>query len=246
MSKFIIFPAIDLHAGQVVRLKEGNLKRLTVFSPNPVEIASKWISAGAQWIHIVNLDGAFGKQDDDNQNAIGDIVKEAKNNNVSIQLGGGLRSINMIEKVLALGVNRAVIGTMAVKDPDMVRLALKTWGPEKVAVSLDARDGFVQIHGWRDGTRYSALSIAKDLKKMRLKWLVFTDISRDGLQLGLNLSSTEKLARESGLEVIASGGVKDWGDIKGAFSSQLAGVIVGRALYDGKFEPEELFRYPNE
>lgn len=240
-SPFTVFPAIDLRGGQVVRLKEGDPNRQTHYSPNPASIAQRWIDTGTCWLHVVNLDGAFDQPDLDNRKALEAILAVANPAGVKVQFGGGLRSLAAIENVLQAGVARAVIGTLAVEQPEVLSEALQRWGSEQIAVSLDARDGRVQVRGWQGATTQMASDLADALREQGLRWLVFTDIARDGLQTGLNLLATVALAQSSGLQVIASGGVSMLEDVAQARSSGLAGAIVGRALYEGAIDPQALF-----
>lgn len=234
MSKeFVIFPAIDLHNGKVVRLKEGDLNRLTRYSDNPADTASQWLASGAGWLHVINLDGAFEQSDQENLRALQSVVRAARQYRARVQFGGGLRSIEDIKRVIETGVDRVILGTAAVSHPEILPLALSRWGVDRVAVSLDARDGMVRVRGWQEGTDLSALELSKSFQKQDLRWLVFTDIARDGLQTGLNLQKTIQIARTTGLNVIASGGVSSEEDLHAAREANLAGVIVGRALYEG-------------
>lgn len=235
MQEFTLYPAIDLRGGQVVRLQEGDPNRQTQYSNDPAATAARWINQGARWLHVVNLDGAFGEGDQANQNALQSIVQAASAAGVPVQFGGGLRSLAAIQAALALGVARVVTGTLAL-DEAVLAEALRRWGAEQVAVSLDAKDGRVQVHGWQTGTDHLAVDTAQRLRAQGLRWLVFTDIARDGLQSGLNLASTTELARVSGLSVIASGGVAGAQDIFDAQAAGLAGAIAGRALYEGQLD----------
>jgi len=239
---FIVFPAIDLRGGEVVRLKEGDPNRQTNYSTDPGGTARRWIEAGATWLHVVNLDGAFGATDSANDRALRSILAEAARANVHVQFGGGLRSIDAIAAVIQSGVSRAVLGTLAVEQPQMLREALSHWGKEKIGVSLDVRDGRVQVRGWQSDTPLLAVDAARQFHREGLRWLVFTDIARDGLQTGLNLQATLDLARSSQLNVIASGGVSRLEDVREAEKAGLAGAIVGRALYEGAIDPAKLFR----
>jgi phosphoribosylformimino-5-aminoimidazole carboxamide ribotide isomerase len=242
---FIIYPAIDLRGGKVVRLKEGDPKRLTEYSEDSAETASRWLNAGAKWFHVVNLDGAFGESDSANHAALQSILKVAKDFEAQVQFGGGIRSINAIEHALELGVSRVVLGTIAVEQPNVVISALKKFGPEKVAVGIDARDGLVRTRGWKDNSGIPAVDFALQMQTLGLHTIIFTDISRDGLGSGLNIFSTRELAEASGLDVIASGGVHTLDDVIAAHDANLAGVIIGRALYEGSINLEnalEIFR----
>ncbi len=240
-STFTVFPAIDLRNGQVVRLKEGDPSRQTSYSPDPAAAARRWIDAGATWLHVVNLDGAFGTGQTANQQALQAILKVALQNNIPVQFGGGLRSPEAIQTVLEQGVTRAVLGTAVIELPQLLPQALARWGSTRLAASLDARDGRVQVRGWQSDTPVQALDLARSLRAAGLTWLVFTDIARDGLQTGLNLAATQQLAQVNGLQVIASGGVSQLSDVENAKAAGLAGAIVGRALYEGSVDPGELF-----
>ena len=240
---FIVFPAIDLRAGQVVRLKEGDPARQTSYSSDPAGIAKRWIDAGAAWLHVVNLDGAFGRSGNANDGALEAILTETARtcSSARVQVGGGLRTLEAIESVLSQGVARAIVGTLAIEQPELLKEALARWGAERIGVSLDARDGRVQVRGWQRDTSLLAVDSARELARSGLRWLVFTDIARDGLQTGINLRATIELAQSSQLSVIASGGVSSMEDIHRARAAGLAGAIVGRALYEGSIDPAELF-----
>lgn len=244
-TPFIVFPAIDLRAGQVVRLKEGDPNRQTQYSSDPAGAARRWIDAGTTWLHVVNLDGAFDQPDSANRSALQAILAAAAASSVPVQFGGGLRSLAAIEAALNAGVSRAVIGTLAVDQPAVLDEALARWGAERIGVSLDARAGLVQVRGWQAGTSIAARDLAASLRQKGLRWLVFTDIARDGLQTGLNLPSTVELAQASGLNVIASGGVSHLEDVQAARAVGLSGAIVGRALYEGAIDPQQLFLLNN-
>lgn len=241
MSGFTIYPAIDLRAGRVVRLKEGDPAHMTSYSDEPAQIANRWLDAGAQWLHVVNLDGAFDENDTANQVALRSILDVLKGFDSQVQFGGGIRSLQMIERVLKLGVDRVVLGTAAIEQPDLVAEALKNFGAEKIAVGIDARDGFVRVRGWKDNSGISATDLALQIQRLGLHTIIFTDISRDGLGSGLNIAATKKIADSSGLDVIASGGVYTLDDVHAAREANLAGVIIGRALYEGTIEVTHLF-----
>ena len=240
---FTIFPAIDLRRGQVVRLEEGDPSRQTIYSPDPAETASRWLDAGATWLHVVNLDGAFDQPDSANRLALDKIVSVAKTYHAQIQFGGGLRSAAAVNAALAGGVSRAVVGTLAVENQALVGDLIRQWSLERIAVSLDAKDGLVQVHGWQNSAGLPVGKLAASLgSDQGLQWLVFTDIRRDGLQQGLNITATRRLAAESGLKVIASGGVAGLEDVLLACASNLAGVIIGKALYEGKIDLPQLLK----
>lgn len=240
-TDFIVFPAIDLRQGQVVRLKEGDPNRQTRYSNDPAQAAERWLQAGAAWLHVINLDGAFEQPDARNRQALGAILDVARQYQARVQFGGGLRTPEAIAAAFDLGVDRAILGTLAIDQPGVLAQALSRWGAERIAVSLDARQGQVHTRGWQQATEHSALALASAFRKAGLCWLVFTDIDRDGLQTGLNLPATVELARTSGLNVIASGGVSSLEDIENARRAGLAGVITGRALYEATIDPAQLF-----
>jgi phosphoribosylformimino-5-aminoimidazole carboxamide ribotide isomerase len=240
MGPFTIFPAIDLRQGQVVRLQEGDPQRQTSYSADPAKIAGRWLAAGAGWLHVVNLDGAFDQPDSANRQALESIILLAKKKSARLQFGGGLRTVEAVEALLAHGLERAILGTMAIEKPENISKLIKQWGSERIAVSLDARDGLVQVHGWKNSSGVSALQVAQDLAGAGLQWLIYTDIRRDGLQQGLNLESTLQIAGQTGINVIASGGVASEEDILIARTAGLAGVIVGKALYEGKIDLAKL------
>ncbi|MBK9782357.1 MAG: 1-(5-phosphoribosyl)-5-[(5-phosphoribosylamino)methylideneamino]imidazole-4-carboxamide isomerase [Anaerolineales bacterium] len=232
---FTIYPAIDLRGGKVVRLKEGDPARMTSYSDDPAETARKWLGMGAQWLHVVNLDGAFGEGDNANRAALESILKLG----ARVQFGGGIRSMESIADVLKLGVSRAILGTIAIEQPAIVADALTRFGAEQIAVGIDARDGLVRTRGWKDNSGVSAIDLALQMQTVGLGTVIFTDVSRDGLGSGLNIPSTRELAERSGLDVIASGGVHTIDDVIAAKDAGLAGCIIGRALYDGTVDLEK-------
>lgn len=235
---FTIYPAIDLRAGKVVRLKEGDPARLTAYSDDPVEIARRWMDAGAARLHIVNLDGAFGESDDMNRFALEEILKLG----ARVQFGGGLRSLDAIAHAFELGISRVVLGTIAIEQPKVVADALSRFGPERMAVGIDAQDGLVRVRGWKDNSGVSVLDLARQMRTVGLRTIIFTDISRDGLEYGLNVAATRHLAEFSRLNVIASGGVHALSDIIAARDAKLSGVIIGRALYEGTVDLKEALK----
>ena len=239
MSTFTVYPAIDLRAGLVVRLKEGNSERQTTYSSDPSQMAKRWFEEGAQWLHVVNLDGAFDENDTANQSALRVVLETANRLERRIQFGGGIRSVQMIENVLSLGVSRVVLGTIAVEQPEFVADAVRSFGTEKIAVGIDARDGLVRVRGWQAGSGIYATELALRMQSLGVRTIVFTDIRRDGLGSGLNIASTRELASVSGLGVIASGGVHTIQDVIAAREANLAGVIIGRALYEGNVDLKE-------
>jgi phosphoribosylformimino-5-aminoimidazole carboxamide ribotide isomerase len=230
---FTVYPAIDLRQGQVVRLRTGDPQQQTAYSSDAGATARRWLDQGAAWLHVVNLDAAFGDSDAANRRALADIVKVAAEYDAAIQMGGGLRSLEALRIAFELGVNRLVLGTALIEQPDLLPAALALWDAEHLAAGLDARQGLLQSRGWTAATSLSAVEFAKTLAEQGLRWLVYTDISRDGVALGANLDETFALRDASGLNVIASGGVNSLEEIRRACQGGLAGVILGRALYEG-------------
>ncbi len=229
---FTVYPAIDLRGGKVVRLKEGDPARMTAYSDDPAETARRWLDAGASWLHVVNLDGAFGESDDANRKALESILKLG----ARVHFGGGIRSLAAIEAALSLGVSRVVLGTIAIENPNVVAGAIQKFGADRIAVGIDARDGLVRTRGWKADSGISVTDLALQMRTLGLATVIFTDISRDGLGSGLNIAATRELAEVSGLDVIASGGVHTIEDVIAAREANLAGVIIGRALYEGTIE----------
>ena len=229
MESFTLFPAIDLRAGKVVRLAEGDPNRQTTYSDDPAAMAARWRDAGATWLHVVNLDGAFGEAGTANRAALDAIVAAG----VPVQFGGGLRDEAAVAAAFAAGVKRVVIGTAAIENPALVDWALGEYGADAVAVGLDARDGLVRTRGWGESTGLHAVEVGRQLRLRGVVWCVYTDIARDGLQTGVNVAATQALSAETGLHVIASGGVSGPADIAAVRAAGLPGVIVGRALYEG-------------
>jgi phosphoribosylformimino-5-aminoimidazole carboxamide ribotide isomerase len=228
----IIYPAIDLRQGKTVRLRQGDPDQATVYDANPVKTAERWVEAGAEWLHIVNLDGAFGV-DSPNSKVVQRILD---NVDVPVQFGGGLRNFEAIEDAFDLGVARVVLGTAAANNPDLFKLALAKYGPESVAVGLDARGGLIATHGWKTVSDTPALDLARRLADLGARVAVYTDIGRDGMLTGVDVDGTAALAEASGLSVIASGGVASLDDIRRLLAVAdrgIEGVIIGQALYTG-------------
>ncbi len=226
----IIYPAIDLRGGKVVRLKEGDPNQQTTFSDDPIATAQQWAEAGATWIHMVNLDGAFSDANDN-----GRILEAAAKLNVKIQFGGGLRSMEDIRGAFARGASRVVLGTVAVQQPQVVIDAIEVYGSEAVCVALDAKDGVVTTHGWTERSDVTPVELGQTMSRRGLRHALFTDVSRDGKLSGVNVEATVNLGRETGLQVIASGGVSTVDEIKRlAESGAVAGAVIGMALYEKK------------
>lgn len=233
----MLFPAIDLKNGQCVRLEQGDMDRATVFNLDPAAQAQSFAAQGFEYLHVVDLDGAFAGKPM-NAQAVEAMLKVVK---MPVQLGGGIRNLETIEAWLAKGVTRVIIGTAAVRDPALVKEAAKKF-PGRVAVGLDARDGNVAVEGWAETSTVSALDIAQRFEDAGVAAIIFTDIARDGLLKGLNLDATIALADAISIPVIASGGFASIDDVKALLApraKKLAGAIVGRALYDGRLDPAQ-------
>ena len=231
----ILFPAIDLKNGQCVRLEQGDMARATVFNLDPAAQARSFVAQGFEYLHVVDLDGAFAGKPM-NAQAVEAMLKAIT---IPLQLGGGIRDLGTVEAWLAKGVARVIIGTAAVRDPGLVKSAAKKY-PGRVAVGLDARDGKVAVEGWAETSQVTALEIAQRFEDAGVAAIIFTDISRDGLLKGLNLEATIALADRISIPVIASGGLASIDDIKAMLTpraGKLAGAIAGRALYDGRLDP---------
>ena len=236
----ILFPAIDLKDGTCVRLEQGDMARATIFHRDPAAQAHVFESQGFEYLHIVDLDGAFAGKPI-NAAAVERILETVA---IPIQLGGGIRDTATIEGWLEKGVNRVIIGTAAVRDPALVRYAARKF-PERIAVGLDARDGKVAVEGWGKTSELTSLDIARQFEDAGVAAIIYTDISRDGLLKGLNLDATIALAEAVNIPVIASGGLASIADVKALLeprARKLAGAIAGRALYDGRLDPAEALR----
>ena len=231
----ILFPAIDLKNGQCVRLEQGDMARATVFNLDPAAQARAFEAQGFQYLHVVDLDGAFAGKPM-NVQAVESMLKTVA---MPVQLGGGIRDLATVEAWLTKGIARVIIGTAAVRDPVFVKEAAKKF-PGRVAVGLDARDGRVAVEGWAETSQVTALEIARRFEDAGVAAIIFTDIARDGLLKGLNLDATVELAGSISIPVIASGGFASIDDVKALLeprAKKLAGAIAGRALYDGRLDP---------
>jgi phosphoribosylformimino-5-aminoimidazole carboxamide ribotide isomerase len=232
----IVYPAIDLRGGRCVRLQQGDAEAETVFAADPTEAARRWAAQQAEWLHVVNLDGALGESGAANLAALERIVEAV---DLPIQFGGGLRSLEDIERLLDMGVARVILGTVAVRNPEIVAQAVETHGPQRIVVGIDARDGLVAIHGWVDTSDVRAADLAQRMRDVGVERIVYTDVKRDGMLTGVNVAATVELARASGLHVIASGGVSSLDDIRALKAHEaegIEGVVIGMALYRGEIE----------
>jgi phosphoribosylformimino-5-aminoimidazole carboxamide ribotide isomerase len=232
----IIYPAIDLRHGRCVRLRQGDAAAEIVFADDPVVAAQRWAAEGARWLHLVNLDGALGEGGAANLAALERILAAV---DIPVQFGGGLRSAEDVGRLLELGVARAILGTVAVRRPDVVAETLARFGPEAVAVGIDAREGQVAIHGWQETSQVSAVELGQRMAALGVLRAIYTDVGRDGMLSGVNLEATCAQARQTGLRVIASGGVAGLEDVralKARESDGIEGVIIGMALYRGHLD----------
>jgi phosphoribosylformimino-5-aminoimidazole carboxamide ribotide isomerase len=233
----ILFPAIDILSGKCVRLVKGDFNQETVFADRPADMAIRWEQAGAQYLHVVDLDGArSGKPV--NVVAIKEILQAVK---LPVQLGGGVRDLATIELLLQMGISRVILGSVAVKNSALVTAAVQKFG-EQIVVGIDARDGIVAVEGWGKSGKVAATSLAREMADCGVSRLIYTDISRDGTLSGVNVAATAQLARQSGLKVIASGGVKDLADIEALLAvgeDQIEGVIVGKSIYTGSLDLQQ-------
>ncbi|WP_288778834.1 1-(5-phosphoribosyl)-5-[(5-phosphoribosylamino)methylideneamino]imidazole-4-carboxamide isomerase [uncultured Mitsuokella sp.] len=230
----IIFPAIDIRGGKCVRLLKGDFAKETVFSDKPEEMAKKWQAQGAEFLHLVDLDGALAGK---SQN-LATVEKILAAVDIPVELGGGIRTMENIDDVLALGVRRVILGSVAVRDPELVREACAKYG-DRIVVGIDAKDGIVAVDGWGVSGDVEATALAKEMKKAGVKTIIYTDISRDGTLSGVNVEATAKLARESGVAIVASGGVKSIADIEALKPYEkdgIEGVIVGKSIYMGTLD----------
>ena len=224
----ILFPAIDLYEGQAVRLYQGDYRQMTVYSPDPAALAQKFAATGATHIHLVDLEGA---RDGTTPN-LQLIRRIAAETGLFVEVGGGIRNMDIARAYLENGVSRVILGTAAVTDPDFLRNALATWG-ERVAVGADLRDGQVAIRGWQQTSDEGAEAFFERMQGLGVSTMICTDISRDGAMRGANLELYRKLARRQGLQIVASGGVSSLDDIKALRQMDLYGAILGKAYYTG-------------
>jgi phosphoribosylformimino-5-aminoimidazole carboxamide ribotide isomerase len=233
-----LIPAVDLKGGKCVRLQEGVASRSTEYSNDPVSMALHWEQQGATRLHLVDLDGAFS-----GKTAHLEIAKSIfRSLKIPVQFGGGLRALNQIETILELGAQRAIVGTIAVDDPQVVEEAVRRY-PGAIVVGIDARKGNVALRGWVDQTKLTAVELALRMKDLGVERVIYTDVARDGMLRGVNYLETEKLCRDTGLRVIASGGVSNAEDVRALWERRISGiegVILGRALYDGKLDFSDL------
>ena len=243
MSSFQIYPAIDLKDGQGVRLLHGDFDKMTVYAPDPAAKAQEFIDQGAQWVHVVDLDGALQGQGVNSQ-AVDGILKTG----AQIQLGGGIRTMAHIERWLSAGVARVILGTAALRSPELVIEAARAF-PGQIAVGADAKGGMIAAEGWLDISNVKATDLVKRFEDCGVAAVIFTDIGRDGALTGVNAAATAQIAKAVSIPIIASGGVADISDIYACLDecdSGIAGVITGRAIYDGRLDLGEAIALANK
>ncbi len=228
----VIYPAIDLRNGRVVRLRQGRADAETVYGDDPAQIALRWQSEGAEWLHVVNLDGAFGENTVANIKALERILQTVS---IPVQFGGGLRDLTSIQAAFARGVARVVIGTAALQQPSLVSEAVQRWEPGRVAIGIDARDGMVATHGWKSQSPVAAVDLAKQMAARGIQRIIYTDIKRDGMLRGIDAAAMAAMAAEAGVGVIASGGAASLADVQALLHAGdgVEGLIIGQALYAG-------------
>ncbi len=231
----IIYPAIDIRWGRVVRLRHGDPGQETVYGEDPAAMAERWQAAGAAWLHVVNLDGTLGES----TSALA-ALRAIAAVGLPVQFGGGLRSLEGARQALAAGAARVVLGTLVVQQPDMARAAVEAFGAEAVAVALDARGDRVATHGWQQVSAWTPAELGNIFAQMGVQHALYTDITRDGDLSGVNVAASAQLARDTGLRVIASGGVASLEDVRRCRETgAIAGVVIGQALYSGAFSLQE-------
>ena len=233
-----ILPAIDLKNGKCVRLLQGKKDRETIYSDDPARMALRWQGEGAGYLHLVDLDGAF-EGISRNVEAIRSIVEAT---NIPAELGGGIRTMGTITRLLSLGLDRVILGTVAITEPQLVRKAVERFGPQKIVVGIDASKGKVAIQGWEEISEVPALELALTMKGLGIERIIYTDISKDGMMVGPNTTATKQLAQQSGLKVIASGGISSLRDVQNVAALEPYGVdsiIIGKALYEGAIDLKE-------
>ncbi len=230
-----LYPAIDLKDGKSVRLKQGEFKEVTVYCDEPYKVARYFEENGASFIHLVDLDGAL-EGHSVNEETIKKIVSSV---NIPCELGGGIRTMEDIERVLSYGINRVIIGTKAVKEPTFVEEAVKRFGADRIVVGVDAKNGMVAIEGWEKVSDKTALSMCLSMKEMGVKNIVYTDISKDGMLMGPNVMMTQELTEKTGMNIIASGGVSSMEDLRNLNNAGIKGAIIGKAIYENRVNVKE-------
>ena len=239
MAKLNIFPAIDMRGGKCVRLYKGDYAKETIYGESPFDMATTFADAGATFVHMVDLDGAK----DGSRVHAADVIRVAKELPIQVQIGGGIRSEADVAYYLENGVDRVIIGSLAIREPELVVAMIAKFGAEKIVIGLDAKDGMVATHGWLETSDQSAVDVGKYFVENGAKYFIFTDIATDGTLQGPNIQANELLANETNAQVIVSGGMSSLQDIqavkKAAQNTSINGVIIGKALYTNQFTLEE-------
>ncbi len=230
-----LYPAIDLKGGQCVRLKMGDFNKVNVYSEHPFEIARDFESMGAEYLHVVDLDAALSGHGV-NEQAIRQIIGVV---NIPVQTGGGIRTKADIEKKLDMGLSRVIIGTKALEEPEFVEAAVEEFGADRIVVGIDAKDGMVAVRGWETVSTVSAIELALKMKQIGVTTIIYTDISRDGMLTGPNIEYTEKMVKETGMDIVASGGMSRMEDLLALQKINVEGAIIGKALYENKIDLKE-------
>ena len=233
-----LYPAIDMKNGQCVRLRQGAFKDITIYSDAPEKVAAHWQEKGASFLHLVDLDGALAGYSV-NEEVIRRIADTVS---IPIEIGGGIRSKEAVERMLDLGVRRVIIGTKAAEHPEFLRDMVRTFGEEAIVAGVDAKDGMVAVEGWEKVSSLTASDLCLTMKDYGVRHIVYTDISRDGMLSGPNVEATRKLTEETGLDIIASGGVSCMEDLKCLHEAGIRGAIIGKALYENRIDLAEAVR----
>ena len=229
---FTIFPAIDLRAGKIVRLAQGDPNRQTEYGDDPRQQAEAFKAAGAEWIHVINLSGAFGEDATANLKALEAILSVG----LKVEFGGGIRDMETMRVPLEMGVERIFVGTVAVQNPALVDWAVAQYGPARIAADIGVRNGQVMVKGWQESTPLTMLEAGQRFRQQGLEWCVLTDVRRDGVGSGVNVAPAVELQNATGLKVVGSGGISSLEDVRVVREAGLAGVIIGRAIYEGKIQ----------
>ncbi|MGB7875127.1 MAG: 1-(5-phosphoribosyl)-5-[(5-phosphoribosylamino)methylideneamino] imidazole-4-carboxamide isomerase [Anaerolineales bacterium] len=235
-NPFTVFPAIDLRAGKIVRLAQGDPSRQTIYGNDPRRQAEQFKAEGAEWLHVINLSGAFNEDAQANLKALESILSTG----LKVEFGGGIRDEETVRIPLEMGVERVFLGTATIKNPGLVDWAIERYGPSCIAGDIGSRDGQVMVKGWQESTPLTVLEVGQRLRDQGLEWCVLTDIKRDGVGRGVNVKSAIMLQEQTGLQIVASGGVSTLEDVRRVKEAGLAGVIIGRALYEGKISLQDV------
>lgn len=233
-----LYPAIDLKGGQCVRLTQGLFDQAKIYSSSPADVAARWQQLGGTYLHLVDLDGALAGRSV-NEEAIKGIVSRVS---IPVQLGGGIRTAEAAAYMLQLGVTRVIIGTRAARNPEFMRDLVKEYGPERVVAGIDAKNGRVALEGWETVSDMTAIDLCRRMKEYGVRHVVYTDIAKDGMMAGPNVEATQMLTEETGMDIIASGGVSSLEDLERLKACGIRGAIIGKALYEGAVDLSEAVR----